>query len=333
MERWAEEGVDWRQIANALAYPLGEGIAAWLASLETPAQDAQVEVRANGLAYIPHREGCAVNREALLQALAACFAGKEAPPLRLEPTMPSLPLARLRAVSGVSGEYRTHYADRRARQTNLQLACHALNGTVIPPHGEFSFNATVGPRTSEAGYKPAPVLVEGRHEEGIGGGVCQVSTTLYNAALLAGMRVVEAHPHSAAVGYVAPARDAMVSGWSDLRLANDSDYPCYLFASAQEGVVRVRIRGVKPTAPVRLRTERRVLEEVKNLDEEGHELASLDGYTLVHKGSERLEAALWQEGKNGRRLLRRNVYRGQPAVWRKAEQEAAWHPRMNAREG
>lgn len=115
------------------------------------------------------------------------------------------------------------------RSFNIRLAASKINGTVIPSGECFSFNEAVGARTAENGYKQAKIIEEGKFVLGVGGGVCQVSTTLYNAALLSGLGIAEYHPHSLAVSYVAPSRDAMVSGnYCDLKFVNNRKTPIYV---------------------------------------------------------------------------------------------------------
>lgn len=95
---------------------------------------------------------------------------------------------------------------------NIALAAEKINGCILADGEEFSFNGRVGARTESNGFLSAPIILEGDFVEGVGGGVCQASTTVYNAALLAGMEITEQHPHSLRVGYVEPSFDAMVSG-------------------------------------------------------------------------------------------------------------------------
>lgn len=121
------------------------------------------------------------------------------------------------------------------RTTNIVLAARALDGIVIPPYGTLSFNEVVGPRTAARGYKPAKVIVQGEFVDDYGGGVCQVSTTLYNAALMSGMDVLERVPHSLPVSYVPPGRDAaVVYGLADLKVRNPYARPL---------VVQTRVTG------------------------------------------------------------------------------------------
>lgn len=130
------------------------------------------------------------------------------------------------------------------RASNIRLSAAKLNGAVIEAGKTLSFNDTVGERVKERGFLPAKIIVGGEFTDGVGGGVCQVSTTLYNCALLAGLQIEEYHPHSLAVGYVAPSRDAMVSGkYYDLKIKNTSNTPVYIRAKTFSGGVTFSIYG------------------------------------------------------------------------------------------
>ncbi|MBD5632319.1 MAG: VanW family protein [Clostridia bacterium] len=130
------------------------------------------------------------------------------------------------------------------RSSNIRLAAAKLNGTVIEAGKTLSFNDIVGARVKERGFLPAKIIENGEFTEGVGGGVCQVSTTLYNAAILSGLEIKEYHPHSLAVGYVAPSRDAMVSGSAcDLKITNNRTCPVYIRAHTSNGSVTFDIYG------------------------------------------------------------------------------------------
>ncbi|MBE7084532.1 MAG: hypothetical protein E7368_00570 [Clostridiales bacterium] len=136
--------------------------------------------------------------------------------------------------------YTTYYNEGdRDRSENISIASSLINDVVLQAYGEFSFNQTVGRRTADAGFKQAKIIVNGEYVLGVGGGVCQVSTTLYNSAILSGLEVTEFHPHSLLVGYVAPSRDAMVSTHSDLKLYNPHDYPVRLRSQTFSGGITV----------------------------------------------------------------------------------------------
>ena len=140
--------------------------------------------------------------------------------------------------------YTTYSSSSEERKHNIYLASKSLNNTLVDVGGEFSFNKTVGDRTLKRGYKKAKIIFNGNFIEGVGGGVCQLSTTLYNALLLSGLKITEYHPHSLAVSYVAPSFDAMVnSGTSDLRFVNNTDNPIIIKTIADGKRLTVQIYG------------------------------------------------------------------------------------------
>ena len=108
------------------------------------------------------------------------------------------------------------------------MALEKFNGLVINPNEEISFNSITGPHTSENGYKSAIVIYNGEFTDGIGGGICQASTTLYNALLTSGVQINEVHKHTLPIRYVPLALDAMVSEYTaDLKFVNTTDYPTF----------------------------------------------------------------------------------------------------------
>ena len=163
--------------------------------------------------------------------------------------------------------YTTYSTSSEERKSNIAKAVKSINNTLVDVGGEFSFNRTVGPRTENRGYKSAKIIVNGKFTDGVGGGVCQVSTTLYNAVLLAGLKVIEYHPHSLPVNYVAPSFDAMVnSGSADLRFINDTHNPLILLASADGNVIKIKVLG-EPMKEKYLR-ESQITEYIEPLDAE-----------------------------------------------------------------
>lgn len=135
------------------------------------------------------------------------------------------------------------------RVSNIRLSAARLNGAVIESGKTLSFNDIVGERLEKRGFLPAKIILGGEFVDGVGGGVCQVSTTLYNCALLAGMEIEEYHPHSLAVGYVAPSRDAMVSGKDfDLKIKNTRKSPVYIRAQTTANGVSFSIYGASDGA-------------------------------------------------------------------------------------
>ena len=134
------------------------------------------------------------------------------------------------------------------RKHNIKLASKSLNGVLVAPNEEFSFNRAVGERTVKRGYQISKIIANGEFIDGVGGGVCQVSTTLYNAVLLAGLDVLEYHPHSLSVSNVNPSFDAMVnSGWADFKFFNNTHNPVVIKTLADDGTLRIQIYG-EPTS-------------------------------------------------------------------------------------
>ena len=143
--------------------------------------------------------------------------------------------------------FTTRYdASDKDRTTNLVLACQKLNGKVIKPGETFSYNATLGPRSYATGYKNAKVYENGQVVDGIGGGICQISSTLYNAALMSDMEIVERRNHQFVTSYVGAGRDAtVVYGLTDFRFKNTRTYPVRIVASAKSGIATISIFGIK----------------------------------------------------------------------------------------
>ena len=148
----------------------------------------------------------------------------------------------------VLGEFQTPYQgeDDNNRNTNLGLACAAINGVILLPGEEFSYNDTLGERTAAAGYKPAGTYVNGLTVDTIGGGICQVSSTLYYCTLLADLKIIERWPHGYISTYTDPGMDASVT-WptADLHFANNTGYPIKIEAYRADGNVTVRLLGTE----------------------------------------------------------------------------------------
>ena len=152
-----------------------------------------------------------------------------------------------------STDIATSSADRKH---NIKNALNSLNKLEILPGEVFSFNKTVGRRTKENGYRQAKIIVNDQFVDGVGGGVCQVSTTLYNSALLAGLNIVEANKHSKQVGYVKYGFDAMVNfGSSDLKFKNNTNEKLTIITNYSANKIRIRIFGAAPDAEYKLTNE------------------------------------------------------------------------------
>lgn len=132
------------------------------------------------------------------------------------------------------------------RSTNLELACEKINDVIILPGETFSYNKTLGERSKAAGYKTAKVYENGEVVDGIGGGICQISSTLYNAVLKANLEIVERRNHQFITSYVEEGRDATVAyGVTDFKFKNSRKYAIKIKASASNGVATIEIFGIK----------------------------------------------------------------------------------------
>ncbi len=152
-----------------------------------------------------------------------------------------------RAFPDVLATFTTRYdAGNLNRSTNLAIACKKINNYVLQPGETFSYNQTVGKRSIENGFREAHIFTSSGVEDGLGGGICQISSTLYNTVVLANLDIVERHNHSYGAGYVDPGRDATVSyGSLDFKFKNPRKYPIKITAYINGGVATVSISGIK----------------------------------------------------------------------------------------
>ena len=151
---------------------------------------------------------------------------------------------------GYSGELLSTFttdfsSSSEGRKTNVRLAAKRIDGIVIGAGGVFSFNDVTGERTVENGYATSPIIEYGQYTLGVGGGVCQVSTTLYNAVIRAGLKILSVAPHSLPVGYVSPSMDAMVSQATDFRFFNNTPYNITIMSETKSDKLTFKIYGYK----------------------------------------------------------------------------------------
>lgn len=158
-----------------------------------------------------------------------------------------IPDDELDKITDVVAEFSTRFpAGEKNRNANLELASGKLDGMILMPGDVFSFNQSVGKRTMDEGFRLAPILANGRHDTGIGGGICQVSSTLYNAVALSNLEIVQRTNHSMASTYVSIGRDATVS-WPnlDFKFRNNTEGPIAVSRTYVPGKITFRILGKK----------------------------------------------------------------------------------------
>lgn len=262
MAQFFPEGVDAGRPLTVDSTTGRELVEQRLAAIETPPVDAEIVPAIDGRSYsvIASKDGVRVNWDTLLRfidqaALRSAPRHVAVPTETWSPRLTTLDAEMLQSRS-VIASFTTYFSPaNRARVNNIAQVATTLDGRVIRPGETFSFNEAVGPRTQAAGYDEAPVIDNGVLVPGVGGGICQVSTTLFNAVLLAGLPVVERWPHALFLERYPVGRDATVSyGSQDFRFRNDSDSVLLLNVVAADDFVEVKLSGVAFARRVELST-------------------------------------------------------------------------------
>ncbi|MEN3001824.1 MAG: VanW family protein [Armatimonadota bacterium] len=237
--------------------------------LERTPRDARVRYQQGVVEIVPEQVGQRLSVQGSLQNLlqAVIRAGRTGVTepaavhfqLAIEPIVPRITRDTLQPIVGVIASYTTRFSGYQInRNHNIRLAAKALDGRILLPGERLSYNEAVGERTLKQGFRLAPVIIRGQKRLGIGGGICQVSSTLFNAALLAELKVVRRVNHSIPVPYVPPGRDATVSDTGlDLIIENALPHPVALSVEMGRSHLTVRVLG-KPREgrKVILRTQR-----------------------------------------------------------------------------
>ncbi len=259
--RWLPGGEPEKRVAPPVVVPIFDADALRReAEKKLPAtRPARVFLRSGEIVRVPEVPGRTVDGEALPQVVVdAVLQGAEEVQLPITVAPRRVSDEALAEIVEVAAEFSTRFPrNNKPRNTNIRAAAAKIDGMVLLPGDRFSFNQTVGKRTIENGFREAGVYVNGRHDTGVGGGICQVSTTLYNAALLADLKIVRRSNHSLPVPYVAVGRDATVNyGLQDLVIENPGPSPIALAVEVGNGVLHVRVLGKRdPSLKVRIVTE------------------------------------------------------------------------------
>ncbi len=189
---------------------------------------------------IPEQAGYKINRQAFAEQIYSNFLNQGSSNLEI-PMWTVYPKVDSELLSTIQNRRIGHYVtsfnpQNKNRSFNIKLATEAINNYVVFPGETFSFNKVVGKRTKEKGYLKAPVIVRGEFAEDIGGGICQVSSTLFNAVDNAGLAIVQRFSHSRDVAYIPPGRDATVSWYGpDFVFKNKYQQPVLIRAHTRGG--------------------------------------------------------------------------------------------------
>lgn len=270
--------------------------------LANHAQDATIEKNASGFDITPEQAGETVDIEATIAALETHLNDSwNHQVFTIDATVkaeePKVTAADLESIQDELGSYSTDAGGGERRQ-NLVTGVEKLNGTVLMPGEEISVHAVTAPYDAEHGYVPAGSYENGQVVETYGGGICQVSTTLYNAVLYAELEVVKRYPHSMVVAYVEPSRDAAIAGTTkDFVFKNNYDTPVYIFGEIDSSnQLRFAIYGKDTREAGRsIKFEVEILSttepKTKYKTSSERELGSMTTTTSPHTGK---EARLWK---------------------------------------
>ncbi|MCC0650438.1 VanW family protein [Clostridioides sp. ZZV15-6598] len=201
-------------------------------SINVKMKNASVSVGSGGLNYTESVIGREFDLASNKESIYNMIKNKEHKSLELKVNLqkPDITTEQVKSVNSVIGQYSTTYSQSvSGRAYNVALSARKTSDVLLMPGEEFSYNKLTGPSNKANGYKDAPVIVYGKLEQSAGGGVCQTSSTVYNAALLAGMEITQVTNHSSASTYVPRGRDATVSdGGLNLKFKNPYNHPVYI---------------------------------------------------------------------------------------------------------
>lgn len=251
--------------------------------------------------YSGEQNGLAIDQEKLASDIQAALDKKDfSATIKADGkvTIPEITEAQAKEMYKVIGTFTTTTTSNKDRNTNIRIACEALNGLIIQPGEEFSFNNTTGNRTTDKGYRPAGAYSNGILVEEPGGGVCQVSSTLYNAVVFSGLTTTERHAHSYEPSYVTPGEDAMVSydGYAgpDMKFVNNSPSAVAIRTKFESQKLTISIVGIP------------ILEEGVVLSMHSEKTAELDPPAPVYEEDQTLQPGVEVEAKkatNGSRWI------------------------------
>ena len=268
--------------------------------VEKPPRDASIK-RVNGIFEITTETlGISIDEEELINKIEESIRtlNNDGVLVPVNYINPRVSAEELEAVNEVIGEFSTTFDARvTGRSTNISIASTSINGVMLMPNEAFSFNNKTGPRGIKEGYQEAPVIVNGQLVPGVGGGICQVSTTLYNAVVRANLEVVKRQNHTLPVAYVPLGHDASVFyGYLDLEFVNNKLYPIYLESFSSGNKVYVKIYSTK-TDEVVIKLHSEVVETIEPKVEIKRDATLNIGESVVEK-----------EAKKGFRVITYKIY-------------------------
>ena len=210
-------------------------------------KQATIEISDNGqMIATKSKEGLEVDIISLKEQIYNMIKNKDIKNINLPVKIikPTITTKQVKSINTILGQFSTSFNEYSSRGTNIYIAAKSTSDILIMPGDTFSYNKSTGARTWSNGQKTAKVIVNGKYVNGEGGGVCQVSTTIYNAALISGLEIQEVHNHTYPSHYVPKGRDAAVSyGYIDLKFKNNFAHPIYIKNIVSNGAITSKIYG------------------------------------------------------------------------------------------
>ncbi len=289
---------------------LREGLESMAQFFNSEPKDARFEILENSRVQpVPEQNGYVVDPEMLKERVLCCLYSQNTPlqvnvPIREEvPPDITLSLLQEKGIQGLVSTFTTRFNPEAAnRSHNIRLAASVINNHFLLPGEALSLNRTLGDTTAVKGYREAPIMSGGELVPGVGGGVCQISSTLYNAALLANLKILERHNHPFAVPYMDPGRDATVSyPAKDLIFANNREHTLLITASVLHDELTFRIFGALPEERVEITSNILSTTEPWEKYEVDHELAP--GEEKVIEGTPGYLVEVWKTVYRGTEVL------------------------------
>ncbi len=288
------------------------------ADITAPIKNAEYKFEDGEVKIIPEKSGAKVDKNLIKQAIDS---GQQEYIIKAETQTPEITAEKLEEMlfRDVLGSFTTDFStSTAARASNVTLTANRINGTILMPGDVFSYDNTIGRRTVANGYREAGVYIGNKVESGIGGGICQTSSTLYSAALYANLEIVSRTSHSLPVSYVPAGQDATIAeGYIDLKIKNSTEYPIKIVASVSGRKITCSIMGVKdPETKVEL-----VHTITANYEPQTERTSNPDipkGYKhIVNKGAKGYAVASQRIVKKSGKVVKtenltRSVYRAAP---------------------
>ena len=235
--------------------------------IDTEAVNAEFSVNNGKITSTESKDGKKLDREKLKNdILDAINNSTETITASVETIEPEKKHSDLERINGLIGSFTTDIStSSNERKTNIRVSSKSVSKKLLLPGESFNFNNAIGEVTTAKGYKNAHVLKGGEYEDGLGGGMCQTSTTLYNALIRVGVKIIERHPHSRAAAYVPKGQDCAVwRGTKNLRFKNDFDFPIYIDSNVTKNKVTFYVYGDKSKKDYDISFKSDIVEVIKS---------------------------------------------------------------------